>query len=179
MKILKPVSAVANLKTYTDRRYRFSFSYPTDFALSNDLTSAAIPQSYSLNCTDIGGSNAPLCLWYIGKQTSDGFDAADLEVSISTLATATECTETRERYGQKTQQKSINGITYYYDLAGGAAVGHYLSTHQYRTYKNGACLTISLNVDSNPGKLEKGLDAKFLNMMFEKLEAVFDTFKFN
>ena len=123
------------------------------------------------------------CLYYIGNQISDGFEAADLEVRVSTSTTITDCEKIwpADYYNSgtsATQQKIINGITFYFDQIGSAGLGHGLVTNQYRTYYYGNCYTIALNVGSGRGQSEQGLSQEFSNLMLAKLESVFSTFKF-
>ncbi len=174
-------NSISDWKMYNDTQYRFTFSYPSDFALSTQLTFAETPLSYSISCdTKDVSSGDRACLYYIGGQTSDGFEAADFEVSASASTTATDCTKTIQRYvgGPTTQQKSLNGFIYYVDKVGGAGLGHYISTDQYRTYRNGVCYTIALNVASNAGASEKGLNSTFSNMISAKLQSILSSFKF-
>ena len=173
-------TSTSQTKTYTDAQYPFAFSYPSDFTLSSQLTPAQTPGSYSISCDTGASKDNRACLYYIGNQTSDGFEAADLEVRVSTSTTIKECEKTwpTSASGSTTQQKNINGITFYFDQTGGAGLGHGLVTNQYRAYDNGACYTIALNVASGRGQSEQGLSSTFSNMMLAKLQSIIDTFKF-
>lgn len=175
---LAQATSTSQTKTYTDAQYNFAFTYPSDFALSSQLTPAQTPASYSISCDTGASKDIRACLYYIGNQTSDGFEAADLEVRVST--TGEDCKKTYQAGVGKsaTQQKVINGITFYFDQTGSAALGHGLITNQYRTYYYGDCYTIALNVASNRGQSEQGLSRTFSDMMLAKLESVFSTFKF-
>jgi len=166
-------------QTYTDSQYNFSFSYPSDFA----LTTQQSPPWNSSCGSDDDIYSSHLCLYYVGNQTSDGFVAANLEVRISSPSTTkAECEKawpSPNGHDSPLQQKIINGITFLYDLTGGAATGHYLSTDQYRVYRSDTCYTIALNLNSDRGVSEKGLSKEFSDVMRAKLRSIFSTFEFS
>lgn len=178
-----PVTNASGQKVFTDPRSTYSFSYPSDFALSTSLTAGKTRGSYSINCDAtgraVGGRMTDVCLWYVGDKDSDGFEAADMEIYVTPKAEDCKTTNIKQGPGVAvTQTKVINGITYYYDQYGDASTGHRLSNKQYRTFYSGNCYTINLKIGSNIGEQEKELSREFFDMMFAKLESVFATFKF-
>lgn len=172
------VVVTADWKTYTNPQYNYSFTYPSDFA----LTSQGTALSYILKCHD----DDQVCLYYIGEKTANGFEMAALEIQVSTSSNATgitppitaeDCTKTVGSGGQPTQ-KSINGIAFYFIQDREAGLGHRLITDLYRTYYNRACYTIGISMANNNGVDGKPLDPTFATMIKKKLESVLTTFKF-
>ncbi|MFA6353918.1 MAG: hypothetical protein WCW93_03220 [Candidatus Paceibacterota bacterium] len=172
-KFTEPTTKVntTNWKTYTDAKYNFAFSYPLDFALSSRLK----------QCNGGESLDSRACLEYTGNQTSNGFTAASIDVRVNKSMTIDECQKTWPTTDvgvPTTQQKTINGIIFYHDLIGSGAAGMFDTIDQYRTYRNGTCYTIALDVASNRGQSEKGLSNEFSDMMLTKLQSVLSTFKF-
>jgi hypothetical protein len=161
------VMTTAGWKTYTNSQYNFTFSAPLDFAPT--LQKDALSYMFKCNADD------QICLPYVGGQTSDGFEVAALEVQVN--ASSQNCEQTPGDNGQPTQ-KSINGVTFHVTQDRQAGLGHRLITDLYRTYYNSACYTIGLNIASNIGTSDKGLDPIFNTMIHKKLESILSTFKF-
>jgi len=170
-------------QSYTDKIFPFSLPYPNDFAFSNSLTEAQKKSvaSYMGSCP-LGGTYQPaneIGFCYVGGQSSDGFTAAALNVTASTTESDLSCQRSIQNdQGQSTQQVSLNGIGFYHDELGDAGLGHYLSMSSYRTYHDGVCYTIVLDVESDRGVQEKGLSPAFRSMMQAKLESMLETFRF-
>ncbi|MBI5138498.1 MAG: hypothetical protein HZA95_01725 [Candidatus Vogelbacteria bacterium] len=170
------------IKTFTDSSSVLTFSYPSDFALSTELNTDKTPGSYSISCDTtpnaVVGRRAEACLWYVGGETSPGFEAANIEVRVT--PTAADCKTTNEQGPgiAKTETKLINGLTFYYDRYGDASAGHRLASRQYRTYYYGNCYSITLNVGWNVFESGKELSAEFSELMFSKLESVLSSFSF-
>lgn len=172
-----PTTPTTDWKTYTNTQYNFSFSYPSDFA----LTSQRIALSYIFKCHD----DDQACLYYIGEKTSNGFEMAALEVQVGTSSYATgipapitiaDCTKEGGDSGQPTQ-KSINGVTFYITQDREAGLGHRLITDLYRTYYNNTCYTIGISMANNNGDAEKELDPTQSVATKKELESILSTFK--
>jgi len=174
----------AGWKTYTNTQLGISLQYPSDFSNNNDLS---VSQRGSL-LTYMGvcmtddsvralANRTGFC--YIGDQTSDGFAAASFNIIVNNSENSQTCQQIKTSPSRKvTQQVVINGLTFYKDTIENAGLGHYVTGDSYRTYKNGACYTIDLSVESSRGTLEKGLSVDFASMMQSKLKSILSTFKF-
>ncbi|MCX6752265.1 MAG: hypothetical protein NTZ87_02075 [Candidatus Nomurabacteria bacterium] len=181
-KFIEPTTQIdtSNWKTYTNEKYGFSLSYPTDFENVNDLTATQQNSllTYMAVCL-VGNNNSRIRpdqsgFCYVGKQTSDGFTMASLNITPSVSKSAQECNNTSAQIKQTT----LNGIIFDQSHLDDAGLGHYVSTDSYRTYHQGICYTIDLNIESNIGKLEKGLSVDFASLIHSKLESILSTFKF-
>jgi uncharacterized protein (UPF0333 family) len=173
---------VACSAKYPSAEFPFLLSIPADFVNVNNLTAE---QQNSLTtymdvCLRCYNNPDEIDFCYTGKQTSDGFDAASLNIADSASISMQDCekSEIIDPNIVQPQQKTINGIIFYNTQLNDAATGHYLSTDSYRIYHQGACYTIDLNIESDRGISENGLSADFSNMMNSKLKSILSTFQF-
>ena len=189
-------SAPTNLETYTNSQYNYTFQYPSDFALAANLTPAqqSLTSSYMESCAARGegerqvldGSyNEINSLCYVGGETTDGFDASALNVFVSTTTSMSDCQTIEQKgdeggaYQQQTTQTTIGGITFYEDTLNDAGLSHYVDTNSFRTYHEGICYDIQLDIESHAGDSPTWkLDPQFVAMMNSKLESILSTFKF-
>jgi hypothetical protein len=168
-------TGVSNMTQYVDPNptYHFTFQYPSDFKPAAQLTKdeRIKVSSYMGACPtgDLPSAGPALC--YIGGETAEGFEAAAIQIAMSGKPTIEECTAMAK------STKVINGVTFYYDQTGDAGLGHRLSIDRYRTYFNGDCYQVSLEIAGNVGN-GSGPDQTFQQKMMDKLTVIMQTFKF-
>ena len=174
----------ATTQSYNDLTFPFTLSYPSDFALASSLNAQQqrAAGSYMGACPVNGGMNlsgqAAFC--YVGSLTSDGFEAAALDITASSTLGSLICAQPEPNESDSSihpQQVALNGTNFYESHLNDAGLGHYQSTDSYRTYHEGVCYTTDLKIDSDRGN-STGLSPDFSAMMSAKLQAILSTFRF-
>lgn len=176
-------SEIVDRKTYTNRGYGFSFSYPADFKLSTELTPSEQTKtvSYIPICHE---KTAAVCLRYLGDDYKNtNFSGAGISITTTSVASENKCAVLAVQGDTVTDKVSIGGIIFYHNTSGEVALGHYASDEIYRFFYNGNCFKMVARVTSTNYDLTKDSNPESKKFdeasLLAKLKSIVSSFTFS
>lgn len=152
---------ISNWKTYTNTQYGFEFKYPKGlnlYIVPQDNQKISLSGYIPVCDVPYDEYGTIVCLHYPKTdEFSRFFSGAGFGISLikdtkieSDPAKNCAIYAPDPKYPKDFEKiKEINGTWYYYLETGGAAAGHQSNEELYRTFKNGNCIQIDLNVTTN------------------------------
>ena len=175
-----PLNVPADWKSCSNPNYAFTIQYPKEFThCAGGLDYCEITsQSYIPVCDD----NAVDCFVYAGHEyEGTNFEGAALSVNVlRDRRTEQDCDKTINVGPHPIKTKTINGIRFYYGMAGGVAAGNWEVGPKYRTFYDRVCFELAVNItEASFANFDPGTIKKFDGTELEKvLDAMVNTFMF-
>ena len=175
-----PPEVTSTVKTYRSSAYNFVFKYPASSTLYESKDKEKIQSlSYIPPCEpelSVVCVAIPPSLY-----ANTNFGGAGFSVNyIADGKNEQSCITGSESAGEKINR---NGITFYHNRRGDAAMSHQSAEEVYRTFHDGACLEAALRINSTTFEVyESGTVDRFTDddrsAVTKALENVFSTFRF-
>jgi len=181
--------------TFSDVERSFEISYPKSFRF---VEPGHLDEVQRLSFIPVCQEASVVCITYPrGKYPGTTFEGAGFEISLVSAKSQSMCLTPPSHpdtsapgysyrvafvVSQTHASKVINGVTFEHGEAAGVATGHVVSTDLYRTFHNGKCYELSVNIaqsnfERSPER-PREFNAEDSKRVDKDMNSILDSFRF-